>query len=148
MSKTGSYVCTCEVSATETWLPVARHPGLSWRECKAGCFMEQVKSLSFCQTGKSKTRILQKFKSLEIHKRRKPLEEVAREINPIIRGIINYYHKFWDGHMRNVWNQLNHRLLKWVKWEKGLYKYASVKWLKQKYKDNPHLFLHWQLVHP
>ncbi|HET6245010.1 MAG: hypothetical protein H0V01_13125 [Bacteroidetes bacterium] len=51
-------------------------------------------------------------KSIE---RRKPLEEVAKEINPIIRGNINYYHKFWDGHMRYVWNQLNRRLLKWVK---------------------------------
>jgi group II intron reverse transcriptase/maturase len=97
---------------------------------------------------KSKIRLLQKFKSMEIHKRRKPLAEIAKELNSIISGIINYYHKFWDGHMRDVWNQLNHRLLKWVKWEKGLYKMAAVRWLKSKYKETPNLFPHWYLVQP
>lgn len=97
---------------------------------------------------KSRKGILEKFKTLEVHKRRKPLVEIAKELNPMIRGIINYFHKFEDGQMRYVWNQLNHRLLKWVKWEKGLYKMAAVKWLKQQYKDNPGLFHHWKLVHP
>ena len=97
---------------------------------------------------KSRTGILQKIKSMEIHKRRKPIEEIAREINPVIRGIINYYHKFWDGHMHYIWNQLNSRLQKWVKWEKGLYKTDCVKWLKQKYNVNPRLFIHWQWVNP
>jgi group II intron reverse transcriptase/maturase len=99
-------------------------------------------------SAKSKKSILEKFKSLEIHKRRKPLTEIAKELNPIIRGIINYFHKFEDGQMRYVWNQLNHKLLKWVKWEKGLYKKAAVVWLKLQYKDNPRLFDHWKLVHP
>jgi hypothetical protein len=47
-----------------------------------------------------------------------------------------------------VWYQLNQQLLKWVKWEKGLYKKAAIKWLQQKYKAQPRLFPHWQLVHP
>ncbi|SMO78025.1 group II intron reverse transcriptase/maturase [Solitalea koreensis] len=97
---------------------------------------------------KSRTIILQKFKSLAIHKRRVCIEKLAKELCPIIRGIMNYFHKFSHGHMRYVWNQLNARLLKWVKWEKGLYKYDSIKWLKQKYKTSPQLFPHWQLVHP
>jgi hypothetical protein len=69
----------------------------------------------------SKTTMRRKFRELEIHKRRKPIEQLARELNPIIEGLVLYYHKFWNGGMRDVWNQLNHRLLKWVKWEKGLY---------------------------
>lgn len=97
---------------------------------------------------KSKTGILKKFKELELHKRRTSLEELAIELRPIIRGIMNYYHKFSNSHMHNVWYQLNTRLLKWVKWEKGLYKYASIRWLRQKYKDKPRLFPHWELVHP
>jgi group II intron reverse transcriptase/maturase len=97
---------------------------------------------------KSKTSIMQKIKKMNIHKRRKTLEEIAREINPVIRGIINYYHKFWEYDMRLVWNQLNTRLLKWVKWEKDLYKKSSVKYLKTKYKEQPNLFAHWLLVHP
>ena len=64
---------------------------------------------------KSRTEILNEFCSWSIHKRRKPIELIAKELNPKIRGIINYYHKFDNGSMRYVWNQLNVRLLKWVK---------------------------------
>jgi hypothetical protein len=87
-----------------------------------------------CESQKSKTSIMQKFREMNLHKRRKPLEQIAKEINPIIRGIINYYHHFWKDDMRIVWNQLNARLLKWVipkafGREKDLYKMASVKYL-------------------
>ena len=97
---------------------------------------------------KSRASILSKFGSWTIHKRRKPIELLAKELNPMIRGIINYYHKFENSSMRYVWNQLNARLLKWVKWEKGLYKYAAIRWLKAKYKESPSLFAHWRLVYP
>jgi group II intron reverse transcriptase/maturase len=97
---------------------------------------------------KSRKSILSKFGSWSIHKRRKPVEQIAKELNPMIRGIINYFHKFENGSMRYVWNQLNARLLKWVKWEKGLYKYAAIRWLKTKYKEQPNLFAHWRLVYP
>lgn len=50
--------------------------------------------------------------------------------------------------MRYVFNRLNTRLIKWVKWEKGLHKLQAVKWLKKKLKENPGLFPHWALVHP
>jgi RNA-directed DNA polymerase len=102
---------------------------------------------SFMST-KSKTGVLAKFKSFHIHKWRKPIEEIADKLKPVIQGVINYYCKFWTTHTRYVWYQLNVRLLKWVKWEKNLYKKAAVKWLKQKYKEKPRLFPHWQLVHP
>lgn len=97
---------------------------------------------------KSKNSLMEKFKTMNIHKRRKTIEEIAREINPVLRGIINYYHKFRKSDIGNVWRQLNERLLKWIKWEKGLYKKASVKYLKTKHKEKPDLFLHWLLVHP
>ena len=102
---------------------------------------------SFMST-KSKTSVLAKFKSFHIHKWRKPIEEIADKLKPVIQGVINYYCKFWTTHTRYVWYQLNVRLLKWVKWEKNLYKKPALKWLKQKYKEKPRLFPHWQLVHP
>lgn len=108
-----------------------------------------VKSIpSIFVSQKSKNSLMEKFKTLNIHKRRKTIEEIAKEINPVLRGIINYYHKFRKSDIRNVWRQLNERLLKWVKWEKGLYKKASVRYLKTKHKEKPDLFLHWLLVHP
>ena len=61
---------------------------------------------------------------------------------------MNYYGKFWTYHTHHLWNQLNKRLLKWVKWEKGLYKKAAVQWLKKKYEERPNLFAHWKLVYP
>jgi group II intron reverse transcriptase/maturase len=96
----------------------------------------------------SRKAILGKFKEREIHKRRTSLLELSKELNPMIRGIMNYFHRFSDNHMRYVWTQLNARLLKWVKWEKGLYKYRSLSWLRMQYKLNPNLFPHWLLVHP
>lgn len=97
---------------------------------------------------KSKQAIRAKFKEWELHKRRGSLESLAAWLNPKLRGLFAYYHKFWNGGMRDVWNQLNHRLLKWVKWEKGMYKYAALRWLRGQYKRNPTLFVHWKLVYP
>ena len=95
---------------------------------------------------KSVGSVLDKFKKL--HKKRVSIEVLAKELNPVIRGVINYYCKFWSSHTHALWNQLNKRLQKWVKWEKGLYKLASVRWLKHKYKNRPDLFAHWRLVRP
>ena len=76
------------------------------------------------------------------------MEHIAIAINPVIRGIICYYHKFQHNDMRLVWRQLNARLLKWVKWEKDFSKKRAVSFLRVKYKQNPFLFEHWRLVHP
>ena len=114
--------------------------------CKINGRMLLVPSI-FIST-KSESSVLEKFRDLKLHKRRTPIEVIAKELKPIIQGVINYYCKFSFGHTRYIWNQLNARLLKWVKWEKGLYKMASVRWLKKKYKELPWLFPHWKLVCP
>ena len=92
--------------------------------------------------------VLDKFRVLRIHRWRKSIDDLSRELNPVIRGVMNYYCKFWSYHTHHLWTQLNKRLLKWVKWEKGLYKKAALRWLKKKYEDRPNLFAHWKLVHP
>ena len=73
---------------------------------------------------------------MNIHKRRITLQQIARTINPVLRGIINYYHKFQRNDMRQVWNQLNARLLKWVKWEKDYGKKKAVRYLKTMFKKS------------
>jgi len=97
---------------------------------------------------KAKNGITQKIREMKIHKWRTSIEQVAQKINPVIRGIINYYHKFQRNDMSNVWRLLNARLLKWVKWEKDFGKKRAIAYLRCKYKENPGLFGHWLLVHP
>lgn len=97
---------------------------------------------------KAMSSILKEFRTMKIHKIRGKILTVSQRLSPIIRGLINYYCKFWSGHTRTLWHMLNGRLVKWVKWEKGLSQRAARKWLVQKFKDHPNLFPHWQLVHP
>jgi len=97
---------------------------------------------------KSKNGIMQKFRDMNIHKWPTSLEHIAQRINPVIRGIINFYHKFKRYDMGQIWLQLNARLLKWVKRVYGLGKKLAYIYLRTKCKENPGLFAHWQLVHP
>ena len=114
------------------------------RRCKDG--IRTLPNIFVSQ--KSKTGITQKFRDMNIHKRRTTLEHIAHAVNPVARGIINYYHKFQRQDMHQVWHQLNVRLLKWVKWEKRLNSKQAQHYLRARYKENPTLFAHWQLVYP
>ncbi len=113
-----------------------------WFKTKRGCQLMPRSVIS----KKSVSSVLEKFR--HVHKWRKSIEELAKELNPIIRGVMNYYCKEWSYHTHYLWNELNNRLKKWVKWEKGLYKLASVRWLRKKYEARPNLFAHWKLVYP
>jgi group II intron reverse transcriptase/maturase len=97
---------------------------------------------------KSKKSITQKFRDMNIHKWRTSLEHIAQRINPVIRGIINYYHKFQRNDLKQIWRQMNDRLRKWVKWEMDLGRKRAVSYLHTRYVKQPTLFEHWQLVHP
>lgn len=113
-----------------------------WFKTKRGCQLMPRSVIS----KKSTSSVLEKFR--RIHRWRKSLEELAQELNPIIRGVMNYYCKEWSYHTHYLWGELNNRLKKWVKWEKGLHKLASVRWLRKKYEARPNLFAHWKLVYP
>jgi hypothetical protein len=99
-------------------------------------------------SSKSKSSVLRKFRAMKIHKMRGSIEVVSARLAPVIRGVINYYCKFWNGHTYGIWKQLNDRLIKWVKWEKRKSVRAAIKWLKDIYRKQPALFPHWKLVHP
>lgn len=97
---------------------------------------------------KSQSNVLEKIGNMSIHKYRKPIEKIAEKLNPILRGVINYYCKFSNNYTQYLWYRINQKLLKWVMWEKGLGLRAAIKWLKREWKRNPKLFSHWALVHP
>jgi group II intron reverse transcriptase/maturase len=112
-------------------------------------FKDKIKAIpGIFVSHKAKTAIRQKFRELNIHKWRTSLERIAQRINPIIRGVINYYLKFRLNDLREIWIQLNARLLKWIKWEKDFRKKRAINYLRAKFKENPNLFEHWRLVHP
>jgi RNA-directed DNA polymerase len=91
---------------------------------------------------------MDKLRSFNLHKRRKSIEEIAKFLNPFLRGVCGYYGKIWYGRMYRFWIALNQRLLKWLHWEKGLYIKAGIRYLHVKFKENPSLFYHWKWVHP
>ncbi len=97
---------------------------------------------------KSRQAILGKFRSMHLHKRRGNIEKLSKLLTPIVRGLINYYCKFWSGHTYDIWHRLNVRLAKWVRWEKDFATRKAIRYLKLKFKEKPDLFPHWKLVHP
>jgi len=97
---------------------------------------------------KSMKRVTEKLRRLKLHKLRKPIEYIAMTLRPLISGEINYYGKFSPWKMNKLWFGLNIKLIKWVMWEKRLFKLDAIRWLKLKWKERPFLFPHWVLVHP
>jgi hypothetical protein len=87
------------------------------------------------------------IKRLRIHRRTDmSIEEIAKMLNPKLRGWLYYYGKFRRDCLKHFLYRLNVRLLKWVR---NKYKSlrnrvrASVLWLKKVYRNNPGLFAHW-----
>ncbi len=74
---------------------------------------------------------------MNLNKRKKSLEQIAKEINLVIRGKINYYYPYCKDEMRNFWKLFNARQLKWVKWERRMNKHTIMRYLKTKYKVHP-----------
>lgn len=76
------------------------------------------------------------------------LEEIAREINPKIRGWIQYYGVYNKSAMYSVFQQLDYALMKWAmkkykKFRKSRKKAAD--WISGFRKREPTVLAHWQL---
>jgi RNA-directed DNA polymerase len=70
---------------------------------------------------------------------------IAKMLNPIVRGWFNYFSAFYKSKMAYNMMCLNARLYKWVrrKYSK-LNATKALKWLKAEAKRNPRLFAHWE----
>ena len=94
----------------------------------------------------SKTRIVEKINKLNLHNRTgQTIEDLARELNPKLRGWINYYAKYGRKEFTRVLLILEYRLCKWVlnKYKNMGGKRRGFEWLKRSRKTNPSLFAHW-----
>ena len=76
------------------------------------------------------------------------IEEIAQQINAVIRGWIQYYGSYRRSSLYAVANDIDHELVRWLK-----QKFKSTKSYKKSWKrlqdimqENPKLFCHWYLI--
>jgi len=77
------------------------------------------------------------------------LQDVAKEINPVVRGWINYYGKFYKTKMIKFMHNLNVKLASWARRKyKNLRssEMKAIKWLHQISVRRPKMFAHWELL--
>jgi RNA-directed DNA polymerase len=96
----------------------------------------------------AKKKIQSALRQMKLHlKTRTTLEDIAVQINPKLRGWINYYGKYGKSSLNYVFFYLNERLLKWVGRKYKGYRYSKVKsltWLNAQVKADRTMFVHWQ----
>lgn len=81
----------------------------------------------------------------------KTLDDLAAILNPIIRGWINYYGRFYPSMLYPLLRHINWGLVRWaMRKYKSLdgHKHRTQRWLVDVARRQPNLFAHWQLVRP
>lgn len=97
---------------------------------------------------KAKKNLLDKVRGKGIHLRSElSIEEISKELNPIIRGWINYFNKFYKSAINHTCLVINRMLIKWAmrKYKKlrGKRRKAT-RWLKGIAQRQPQLFAMWK----
>lgn len=96
----------------------------------------------------SRKRIADKLGELEVESMSfKSIVGIAKQLNPMIRGWINYYGKFRISTLHKVFRLLNQRLVRWARKRYKRYKTSlkrGFQWLKRVQEQYPALFHHWQ----
>jgi len=77
----------------------------------------------------------------------KSLEDLSRMFNPVIRGWINYYGRFYKAELYSELIYLNRALVRWVcrKYKKLQHQRRATHWLGAIARRDRKLFAHWQL---
>ena len=76
------------------------------------------------------------------------IQELAKSINPVLRGWSHYYGRFYKSALRSLWRNVNDYLSRWVMRKYRRFKRHRVKainYLAAIARDKPTLFVHWQL---
>ncbi len=97
-------------------------------------------------------RIRAQIRSWRLHLRSgSTLQDLAREVNPIVRGWINYYGRFYRSALVPSLNSINRYLVRWA-----MQKYKRLRRRRRRARQRlvltarfePGLFAHWQFVKP
>jgi len=97
---------------------------------------------------RSAKKIRQQARRWRLHLRTsQSLEDIARAVNPAIRGWMNYYGAYQQSSLGPVLRHINSHLLKWVKRKykkRGRSTKRAQAWLESVAYYRPELFAHWQ----
>ena len=98
---------------------------------------------------KAKMSIRTKMRSWQLHRKGgSDLAMLAKKINLVVQGWINYYGVFYKTELHQVLNHVNQLLVKWaMRKYKRLkdHKVRAIKWLAEIAKRAPNLFVHWRI---
>ena len=99
-------------------------------------------------SNKAKTAIRQTIRGWRMHlKPDKTIEDLSRMFNPIIRGWINYYGRFYKSEMYSILRHVDRALVRWVRKKYKRYRNhqrRATYWLGKIANREPKLFAHWQ----
>lgn len=101
-------------------------------------------------SNKAKRKIMEEVKSWKLHRKTNlSLIEIAKKINPAIRGWINFYGKYYQSALYSLIFQLDKILIRWSQWKFKKLRTSlkrTLKWWRRIAYSNKHLFSHWKLV--
>ena len=96
------------------------------------------------------TKMRRTMRSWRLHLRSdQAIENLARMWNPVLRGWIQYYGKFYKSALNSVFGHLNHTLARWASRKfKRLRRHQrrATHWLGRLARREPRLFAHWELL--
>jgi len=96
----------------------------------------------------SKQELSRKLRQVRIPRKTQwGIEEIAKSINPMLRGWINYFGKFSPSTLDALFFSLNWKLMRWAlntfkRFKRS--KKRAIKFLKLTFHQNPKLFAHWE----
>ena len=97
----------------------------------------------------SRKRIADKLGELKVHRMTSnSIVGIAKILNPMIRGWVNYYGKFRKSMLYSVFKLLNNRLVRWARKRYKRYKTSikrAYRWFNRVKEQFPNLFYHWKM---
>ncbi|MFB9095743.1 MULTISPECIES: group II intron maturase-specific domain-containing protein [Flavobacterium] len=82
------------------------------------------------------------------NKTQRAIQDLAKLLNPKLRGWINYYAKISKRSLYPVFYYLHQRMIKWITNKYKRFKWSKIKAVKrfrEIVKSYPNLFYHWEL---
>ncbi|MEU5943912.1 group II intron reverse transcriptase/maturase [Micromonospora sp. NPDC047548] len=95
------------------------------------------------------TDISRKVASWRLHRRTTGnLADLAEEVNPVLRGWLNYFTVFYPSAVNPIGKRVDRHLMRWAKWKYKRLKRSDDRaraWLRGVRQRSPDLFAHWAL---